>query len=126
MNNKLVVLYVEDEVDIREEMYEILSLDFKNIIMAENGHIGLEMYKKHKPDLVISDLKMPFMDGIEMSKKMLEIDTNAKIILTTAFNEVSYIETAKEIGIKGYIKKPISIDDLFKTISNILPEEENE
>jgi len=120
MNKEPLILYVEDEKNIRHEMSEILSLDYENIIIAENGQDGLKMYQKHNPDLVITDVQMPYMNGIDMSKAILEINKDAKIIVITAFNEDSYVSKAKEAGIKNYINKPVNINDLFSSINMIL------
>lgn len=114
--NSTIILYVEDEDVIRREMIEILSLDFENIYVAKNGKEGLEMYKKYNPDLVISDVKMPIMNGIEMTEKIMSINPDMKIILTTAFNEDAFIQKAKKIGIEHFINKPVNIDILFNSI----------
>jgi len=120
MSQELKILYVEDEESIREEMVEILELDFENIYIAKNGQEGLEMYEKYSPDLVISDVQMPFMDGISMSKEILSLNSDAKIILTTAFNEETFTQGAKEVGITEYVNKPIKIDKLFESINRCL------
>jgi len=120
MNNDIIVLYVEDEQTIREEMVEILELDFNHVYVASNGVEGLEMFLKHHPDLIISDIQMPIMDGICMSKEILSIDPDAKIILTTAFNEQGYLEKAKETGVKGYVKKPVNINELLEKIEAVV------
>ncbi|PHR55024.1 MAG: hypothetical protein COA44_11770 [Arcobacter sp.] len=119
MNKKVTILYVEDEESIREEMIEILELDFNTIYVAKNGQEGLELYQEHNPSIIISDIQMPLMDGITMSKKILELNKNAKIILTTAFNEKGYLDEATSIGIIDYIKKPIDINELFKKIEAV-------
>jgi len=116
MNNSLILLYIEDDTSIREEMMDILELDFEHIYVAKNGQEGLEMFQKFHPDIIISDIQMPLMDGIRMSQEILSIDPDAKIILTTAFNEQNYLNKAKEIGIKAYINKPVNINELFKKI----------
>jgi len=120
MNKNLSLLYVEDEENIREEMIEILGLDFEKIYSASNGKEGLELYFQHRPDVIISDIQMPVMDGISMSKEILSNNKDAKIILTTAFNEKTYIDEAMALGIHGYINKPIHIDELFKKIEAII------
>jgi len=119
MNKNSTILYVEDEKDIREEMIEVLSLEFKNIYTAKDGAEGLAMYKKYNPDLVITDVQMPSMNGIEMSKEILLLNSDANIILITAFNEESFVSDAQKIGIKDYINKPIDIKQLFKSIYNV-------
>lgn len=120
MREKLILLYVEDEENIREEMVEILELDFENIYVAKNGQEGLAMYKEYKPDLIISDVQMPFLDGITMSKEILALDSSVKIILTTAFNENTFTDDAKEIGIQEYINKPVDLNKLFESINRCI------
>jgi len=117
MNDQSVLLYVEDEEHIREEMLEILELDFDKVYTAKNGQEGLEIYKKCEPDLVISDIQMPVMDGLTLSKEILSIKPDAKIILTSAFNEHSYREQIKEMGITAYISKPVNIHELFEQVN---------
>lgn len=116
MTENLILLYVEDDASIREEMMEILELDFEHFHVATNGQEGLQIYKEVQPDIVISDIQMPIMDGISMSKEILTADPGAKIILTTAFNEKGYLEKAKEIGVIDYVNKPVDINELFEKI----------
>ena len=79
MNDALTLLYVEDEANIREEMVEILELDFEHIHVAKNGQEGLAMFQEFHPDIVISDIQMPLMDGITMAQNILSLDNTAKI-----------------------------------------------
>jgi len=119
MNKPLKILYVEDEESIREEMVEILKLDYDDVHVAVNGEEAVEIYKRLHPDIVISDVQMPIMDGISMSKEILSIDENAKIILITAFNEKSYLEETEAIGVRSYLTKPVNIDELFEKIEEL-------
>jgi len=116
MKRPLKILYVEDEESIREEMIEILKLDYDDILVAKNGAQAVDIYKQVHPDIVISDIQMPVMDGIKMSKEILSLDAHAKIILITAFNEQSYLEETQALGVKSYLKKPVNIDTLFEKI----------
>lgn len=120
MKSDLILLYVEDEKSIREEMLDILELDFNTVHVAINGQEGLSMYKEFHPDIIISDIQMPIMDGISMSKEILSIDKHAKIIFISAFNEKRYLEQTKEIGIENYLNKPVDIKELFKKIESII------
>ena len=120
MYDKLKLLYVEDEQTIRDEMVEILGLDFEHIYTAKNGKEGLQVYHEIKPDLVITDIQIPVMDGISMSEEILATDPDVKIILTTAFNEDGYLDKAREIGITNYINKPVNLSELFNSIESIL------
>lgn len=119
MREGLTLLYVEDEELVRDEMVEILELDFEQIYVAKNGQEGLRLYQEHSPDLVISDIQMPVLDGISMAKKILSINAEAKIILTSAFNEQDYFDAVKEIGISYYVNKPVNISELFEKIEEI-------
>lgn len=120
MSENLILLYVEDDASIREEMIEILELDFEHFHVAVNGEEGLKMYKEFNPDIVISDIQMPIMDGISMAKEILSINPDAKIILTTAFNEAGYLEQAKNIGVSDYVNKPVNITELFEKLDAVL------
>lgn len=119
MNNTRI-LYVEDEKSIRDELAEILALDFDNILIAENGEEGLALYKTHRPDLVISDIQMPKMDGLQMCKEILSINKDTKIILTTAFNEGRFTQEADALKINAYVTKPIDIKELYAAIGAAL------
>ena len=110
------LLYVEDDKEIAEEILDILELEIDNIHYAANGQDGLELFKKNDIDLVISDIMMPVMNGLEMSRKIREIDSSAIIIITSAFSEVSYFQKAIEIGVDNYILKPVNVKKLLDVI----------
>ena len=114
--NKLRILYVEDEDDIRDRLSRFLKRRVQELYIAENGSIGLELFKEYKPDIVVTDIQMPVMDGLGMAKKIKEINKEQSIIVTTAFNEEEIISRAMEIGIDEYLFKPISRDSLLKII----------
>ena len=103
----LKVLYVEDEDFHREQLGIFLKRRFGKLYLAENGFIGFEKFKETSPDIVITDLKMPEMDGIELTKRIREIDKDCAIIITTAFSDVETILEAVNIGIDKYVLKPI-------------------
>lgn len=73
--------------------------------LGQNGHEAIRLYKEHKPDIVLMDIRMPEMDGIEAGKAILQEDKKAKIIFLTTFLEDEYIIEALKIGAKGYILK---------------------
>jgi len=106
------VLHVEDDTSVRESLMRFLKRRFDTIYTAKDGAEGLEVFKEKKPDIIITDIQMPVMDGIEMSRQILEIDPEAVIVITTAFNEKPYIDKAQEIGVMEYLKKPIIKEDL--------------
>jgi len=112
----LSIMHVEDDTSVRESLMRFLKRRFDTIFTAKDGQEGLEMYKANRPDIVITDIQMPVMDGIEMAKKILEINPDAVIVITTAFNEKPYIDKASEIGIFEYLKKPVVKEDLTLTL----------
>ncbi|MGE4268329.1 MAG: response regulator [Deferribacterales bacterium] len=112
----LSIMHVEDDTSVRESLMRFLKRRFETIFTAKDGQEGLEMYQVNRPDIVITDIQMPVMDGIEMAKRILEINPEAVIVITTAFNEKPYIDKASEIGIFEYLKKPVVKEDLTLTL----------
>jgi YesN/AraC family two-component response regulator len=114
-----IVLYVEDDKAVIRSFLPILKKLFKTVYLAENGIDGLELFKEKKDiNFVISDIKMPKMDGLEMSKLIKEIDPSVPCIITTAHAEYDYFSKANDIGIYRYITKPINIEELFEAMDD--------
>ena len=117
------VLYVEDEEGIAQTLIKYLSKFFKEVVYAENGEEGLNLYQKNKFDIVITDIMMPKMSGLEMSKEIKKIHPNQNIIVISAYAEIENFLESIKLGIDGYIIKPINYEDmnktLFKTVSKI-------
>lgn len=103
----LSVLVVEDDLPSKMFMSSLLKLKFREIFSADNGLSGLEQYNANKPDIIIADIGMPVMDGLELSRRIKAINPKAHIILTTAFDQKSYMLEAIRIGIDQYILKPL-------------------
>ena len=114
-NEKLpiAVLYVEDEPITRSAVARMLKRRVEILYEAENGKEGLELFKQHRPNIVISDIRMPVLDGIEMSKEIKLLDKNSKIILTTAHSDASILLDSIEVGVDKYILKPLDMDALY-------------
>ncbi|MDD3325442.1 MAG: diguanylate cyclase [Sulfurospirillaceae bacterium] len=118
------ILYVEDDDFIREGFERLLSSWTKYIYTATNGVEGIEAYKQYSPDIIISDIKMPVMDGIRMAKSIREFEqeTNAKqssIVFTTAHGESSYMQEAISLRVCGYLIKPVSKNDLKELLMRV-------
>jgi len=116
---ELNILYVEDEEGVRVPLSMMLKRVVKNLYVAENGEIGLELFKKYPIDIIISDIKMPKMTGLEMAEKIREISQEIPIIFTTAFGDAEYLKEALEIGADGYIIKPVNRNKLFNKLNTI-------
>jgi signal transduction histidine kinase/HPt (histidine-containing phosphotransfer) domain-containing protein/BarA-like signal transduction histidine kinase len=115
-NEFVTILYVEDQPDVRLFLSKILSRHYSNVLLAENGKHGLDLYEKHRPDIVISDIKMPVMDGLSMSARIKEINPKARIILTTAHNDIEYFLHSIDIGISQFLIKPIDREKLNRAL----------
>ncbi|WP_420265661.1 diguanylate cyclase [Candidatus Magnetominusculus dajiuhuensis] len=113
------VLYVEDEAVIRDSIARFLRRRIKDLLLASNGEEGLEIYKKENPDIVVTDIMMPIMDGIEMSREIKSINEDTPIIITSAFNDEEYFLKSIEIGVAKYIKKPVNNSDLLNVLAKV-------
>ena len=119
ITKNLTALYVEDEVDLRQSVYEYLEKIFKKVHSANDGIDGLNKYKKNKYDVVITDIEMPNMNGLEMSKAIKQINTTQEIIIMSAYTNISYFIDAIQIGISGYIIKPMDYNQMNDILHKI-------
>jgi len=108
----LTILYVEDEHFIRKNALEYLSRYCAKVYEAEDGARGYEVYKKKKPNLIITDIKMPKMSGLELAEKIRQEDKSTPIIITTAHTDTEYLLKAVELQLVKYVVKPITSDKL--------------
>jgi CheY-like chemotaxis protein len=115
-----VILYVEDEESVREQTRMILADFVKEVIVAEDGQIGLKIASEREVDLIITDILMPNMDGITMLKTLRNEQRHIPAIITTAFTETNYLLDAIKLQVNGFITKPINIKDLINTTYNTL------
>ncbi|MDR3347215.1 MAG: EAL domain-containing protein [Helicobacteraceae bacterium] len=112
----LRVLYVEDDHAILEAMQKPLSRYVGELYMAINGKEGLHIFDLYKPDIVVTDIRMPVMDGLAMAREIRASNPHTPIIIVSAFNEVGYLGEALDIGVSQYVLKPINIDRLFEAL----------
>ena len=121
--NKLTafsVLYVEDEDGIRNNIQEILKYLFKETFTARNVEEAYAKYLNNKPDLIISDIKMPGETGIDLIKKIRMNDSKTRIIITSAFTDLEYMLQATELHLIKYIIKPITQDKLMGALESFV------
>ncbi len=110
------LLYVEDDGTLRNIYKKILEYSIGKVYIAYNGLEGLECYKTYRPDIVLTDVRMPVMDGLDMIAKIRELDKGTRIIILSAFGEPRYFLSAIELGVKAYLLKPVDSSFLLKTI----------
>lgn len=125
----MTLLYVEDDDNAREELEYFLEKKVLKLIVAKNGQEGLALFKKHNPDLVITDIRMPVMDGIQMIKAIKEINPQVQTVIVTTFSDVEYLFEAIKLNISNYLTKPLNLyalsETLFSVSKNIFLEKEN-
>ena len=115
--NDTTVMYVEDNLATQKLIKRILNRHCKEVFVANDGVEGLALYKKIHPNIVISDIVMPNMNGMEMSEKIRELNPKQIISLFTAHNEPEFKEKASELQIDAYIMKPLDEKQFFTSLN---------
>lgn len=115
----LNMLYIEDDSVLREEITTFLKRRVKSVIVASNGKEGLEKFATYPVDFIITDLKMPVMDGIEMAREIRKHNTVIPIVFTTALSDVELMQSSIEIGINRYLLKPIDLESFNNMLESI-------
>lgn len=116
------VLLVDDHSIVRIGLAGILE-DVKNIRVlaeAETGQKAIDLYERVNPDITILDITMPDMDGIEVCRKILEIDINAKLIIMTMHLTEEYLNRSLSAGVSGYLLKNTGKEELVSCIKNVM------
>jgi PAS domain S-box-containing protein len=123
----ITVLYVEDDYLIREQTKAMFQNLFKETIVASDGREGLEAYKanKDKIDVVVSDINMPNMDGLEMSEEIHKLDPQVPIVITTAFTDENYLLKSLELDVSKYVTKPLKVKELAIAITEVVAKYKN-
>lgn len=114
----ITLLYIEDDLLTRRLLADKLKLYFSNVLIANDGLEGLKLFKSDKPDLIITDVVMPNMDGIEFLRN-INIDRKCKIIITSSFSDSNNLIELINLGIDYFITKPINIEKLTRAIDKL-------
>ncbi|WP_110928306.1 response regulator [Bacillus massiliglaciei] len=115
------ILIVDDQFGIRILLNEVLNKEGYTTFQAANGIQALEALNQHAPDLVLLDMKIPGMDGIEILKRMKKVNPDIRVIIMTAYGELDMIQEAKDLGALTHFAKPFDIDDIRKAVRDHLP-----
>lgn len=110
------LLIVDDQFGIRILLNEVFQKEGYKIFQASNGKQALDIVKMRRPDLVLLDIKIPGIDGIEILKRMKKIVPDIKVIVMTAYGELNMIEEAMELGAITYFAKPFDIEEMRDTV----------
>jgi len=101
------ILYAEDETSVQKPTVEYLQRYFKEVYVADNGREALELYKQYSIDVVMLDIDMPYVDGLEVAKKIREENKEIPILIFTAFTDVDKLLKATELNLCKYLVKPV-------------------
>lgn len=125
MPNKSIVLVVDDQPGIRRLLMEVLTEEGYVVYTAANGYEGMQKAKDLNPALILMDMKMPGMDGIETLRELKNINQSDKVIMMTAYGELGLVNIAKELGAYAYVTKPFDIIELCTMISQVIAEKDS-
>ena len=114
------ILYIEDNEGLRTNVKSLLEKVFTKVFAAENGKVGFEMFKKHHPDIIITDINMPEMNGLEMAAKIHDISPSSKIIIMSAHEEKEYLHQAIDAGVFRFLNKPAKTDVLLQALYDVI------
>jgi len=117
--NNLTVLIVENENDGKKIVQEVMRDKFEKVITAQNGDEGLKKFKKYNPNMVITDVFMPIMNGLDMAKYIKEISKDTPIIVFSANSEKETLLKAIDVGVDKYVLRPIDLDDFLVILENV-------
>ncbi|HBA86636.1 MAG TPA: two-component system response regulator [Geobacter sp.] len=117
----VALLLVEDEIEARDMLGRMLAMNYPGlrIYVADDGLSGLEIFNELRPEIVVTDINMPRMNGIAMAREIKEVDPEATIVAVTAHSETSYLLNAIEIGMDHYVLKPVNYPELFRVLDMI-------
>ena len=115
----LKILVVDDEVDICDFVKNFFKERDFEVFVAYDGKEAVSLVKAREPDIVLLDIKMPIMDGIEALKEIRKISPNKKVIMITAVEDADKMEEARKQGVTEYITKPLLLEQLERTVLTV-------
>jgi DNA-binding response OmpR family regulator len=122
INNRYSILYAEDKQETREGYTLFLESSFKMVYVASDGEEAMELYRKQKPDIVLLDINMPKMDGLEVAQQIREYDSRTRIIMLTAHAEQERLLRATELGLTRYLLKPVKRQEFRAALDKAVAE----
>lgn len=123
-NTPASILIVEDNPAAKKIISRMVTMQFPDaaVYLAGDGVIGVELFKKHTPDIVITDINMPGMDGVQMANEIKSLKPDTKFIVFTAYKEEQFLEQFSRIGARTYLMKPFDLEELMVAIGKCIKE----
>ncbi|WP_366923677.1 response regulator [Metallumcola ferriviriculae] len=120
MGKKHIILVIDDQDGVRKLLAEVLRSDDREIHLLNNGEEGMEFIRSTTPELILLDMKMPGMSGLEVTRELKKAGFEGAIIFMTAYGELEIITEAKSLGITAYINKPFDVNEIRNLVTGIL------
>ena len=117
MNGNITVMVIDDQPGIRRLLAEVLQEDGYNVAIAANGHEALQKVKEITPQLILMDMKMPGMDGLETFRELKKAGKGERVIMMTAYGELELVKEALNLGAYKYLTKPFDINLIKKIVA---------
>jgi len=121
----ITILFAEDEKRLAKLMQSAIEGYFDKFIMVSNGEEAIKKYHEIKPDIIVTDIMMPKINGLELAKEIKSIDENIPIIILSAYSHTDMLLEAIDIGVKKYFIKPFNPDELLQYIATLIPKVRN-
>jgi len=118
--NSLSMLYAEDDIDVLQDTLFLLGPYFTTAYSAQDGEKALEVYHKNKPDIILLDINLPLLNGLDVAAKIRETDDTTPIVMISAYSDKDKLLSAINIGVSSYIIKPFKIDEIKETIEKLI------
>lgn len=116
------ILYVEDDTEVREHLREFLSRYCKEVYACDSSEEGLKIYHQKRPDILLLDINLPGMNGIEMAAEIRKKDKKSRILISTAYTNKEFMLQAIELELTRYLVKPVTSEELFAAFGKCLNE----
>lgn len=123
---KYTILYIEDDEGVRTATSRSLARMFNELYEAKDGEEGFALYNKYHPDIILTDINMPKIDGLTLIKKIRKLDNTTKVIISTAFSEKDYLMDAIDLKLEKYIIKPLTSRNLIPALTIAVKDLEKE
>lgn len=114
------LLIVDDQQGVRRLLYEAFNDEGYNVRMAGGGQEALRLVSQEMPDLILLDIKMPVMNGLETLRELREIDPDVPVMMMTAYGELEVVEAAKKLGVRHYVVKPFDLNEVRLLVKAML------
>lgn len=121
VEGKRKILVIDDSPFVSRQIEDVLKdSEYQIVGSVKTGELGVEQYCLQRPDLVILDMVLPGIDGIETARRLFDVDGSAKIIMLSSINDISFIEEVRSLGIRFVLSKPVNSEEILNALANML------